>query len=108
MVYPARVARQAAAPVNRNQTPRFKRAFDQVSRYGSVGLEMGFSVAIGILIGYYLDRWLGTSPWLTLFLLVCGVIAGFKRLYYTLREIEREEQEPAWNKNREEGGERDD
>jgi F0F1-type ATP synthase assembly protein I len=51
---------------------------------------------------------LGTSPWLTLFLLVCGVIAGFKRLYCTLREIEREEQEPAWNKNREEGGERDD
>lgn len=63
---------------------------------------MGFSVAIGILTGYYLDRRFDTSPWLTLFFLVCGVIAGFKRLYYALREIEREEQ------NGMEGGGQDD
>lgn len=73
--------------------PKFKQAFSQVSRYGTVGLELGFSVAIGILGGYYLDRWLNTSPWLTIFLLLCGVAAGFKRVYQALKELEREQDE---------------
>jgi len=70
-----------------------RRVFDQVSRYTSVGLELGFSVAIGIVSGYYLDQWLGTSPWLTIFLLLCGVAAGFKRIYLVLKSLEREQEE---------------
>ncbi|NPA25956.1 MAG: AtpZ/AtpI family protein [Deltaproteobacteria bacterium] len=69
-----------------------KKVFDQVSRYASVGLELGFSVAIGIVSGYYLDQWLGTSPWLTIFLLLCGVAAGFKRIYLVLKSLEREQE----------------
>ena len=72
---------------------KFKKVFDQVSRYSAVGLELGFSVAIGVLAGYYLDSWLGTSPWLTIFLLLCGVAAGFKRIYIALKSLEREQEE---------------
>ena len=72
---------------------KFKKVFSQVSRYGTVGLELGFSVAIGVFGGYYLDRWLNTSPWLTIFLLLCGVAAGFKRVYQVLKELEREQEE---------------
>jgi len=75
------------------EEPKFKKVFSQVSRYGTVGLELGFSVAIGVLGGYYLDRWLNTSPWLTIFLLLCGVAAGFKRVYQALKELEREQDE---------------
>jgi len=75
------------------QKSKTKKVFDQISRYSSVGLELGFSVAIGIVSGYYLDQWLGTSPWLTIFLLLCGVAAGFKRIYLTLKSLEREQQE---------------
>jgi ATP synthase protein I len=71
---------------------KFKKVFDQVSRYSSVGLELGFSVAIGIVAGYYLDRWLGTSPWLTIFLLLCGVASGFKRIYQVLKSLENEQE----------------
>lgn len=46
--------------------PKYKKAFEQISRYGTVGLELGISVAIGITIGFYLDKWLNTSPWLTI------------------------------------------
>jgi len=74
------------------ENPKIKKVFDQVSRYASVGLELGFSVAIGIVSGYYLDKWLGTSPWLTIFLLLCGVAAGFKRIYLVLKSLEREQQ----------------
>lgn len=73
--------------------PQFKKVFNQVSRYGTIGLELGFSIAIGVFAGYYLDRWLGTSPWLTIFLLLCGVAAGFKRIYQALKSLEREQEE---------------
>ena len=73
--------------------PKFKKVFNQVSRYSTVGLELGFSVAIGVVAGYYFDRWLGTSPWLTIFLLLCGVAAGFKRIYIALKSLEREQDE---------------
>ncbi|GAB6061765.1 MAG: AtpZ/AtpI family protein [Candidatus Dadabacteria bacterium] len=54
-------------------------------------LELGMSVAIGAGIGYALDTWLGTGPWMTLFWLVCGVIAGFRSLVRVLRNLERAE-----------------
>ena len=73
--------------------PKLKKVFNQVSRYSTVGLELGFSIAIGVLAGYYLDRWLGTSPWLTIFLMLCGVVAGFKRIYMALKSLEREQEE---------------
>lgn len=43
-------------------------------------LEAGFSVAIGVVLGYYADRWLGTEPWLLFFFMIVGAIAGFQRL----------------------------
>ncbi|MBN2331587.1 MAG: AtpZ/AtpI family protein [Deltaproteobacteria bacterium] len=58
-----------------------------------MGLELGISVAIGVAIGYYLDKWLDTSPWLTIFMMLCGVVSGFKRLFYALKEIEKEEKQ---------------
>ena len=32
----------------------------------AIAWSLGWRVAAGILVGYYLDGWLGTSPWLTL------------------------------------------
>jgi ATP synthase protein I len=75
------------------ENPKFKKVFTQVSRYSTVGLELGISVAIGVAAGYYCDRWLGTTPWMTIFLLLCGVAAGFKRVYLVLKSLEREQEE---------------
>lgn len=76
-----------------SEKPKFKKVFSQISRYSTVGLELGFSVAIGVTAGYYCDRWLGTTPWMTIFLLLCGVAAGFKRIYLALKSLEREQEE---------------
>ncbi len=54
-------------------------------------LELGVSVAIGAGIGYALDSWLGTDPWMTLLWLVAGVIAGFRSLIRVLQSLERAE-----------------
>ena len=37
-------------------------------------------IAGGALIGWLLDRWLGTSPWLLLSLLFLGTVAGFRNI----------------------------
>lgn len=49
---------------------------------------------IGLAMGYYLDQWLETSPWLTLIFLTFGIIAGFRNIFIlTRREIKRQQKE---------------
>lgn len=43
----------------------------------SLGLTLVVATAIGFTAGYYLDKWLNTSPWFTLILFVVGIVAGF-------------------------------
>lgn len=60
----------------------------------SVGMSMVAATFIGLAMGYYLDRWLGTSPWLTLVFLLFGIIAGFRNIYIlTDRELKRQQEE---------------
>jgi ATP synthase protein I len=51
----------------------------------SVGIEMAAAILIGYLIGSYLDRLLGTEPWLFYIFLMIGVLAGFKGLWRTAK-----------------------
>ena len=57
--------------------------------YGTLGLEMGVSLAVGLAIGYYLDRHFGTSPVLTLIFMGFGLAAGMRRLYSLWRRWKR-------------------
>ena len=68
-----------------------KRLYKRVMRYSAVGLEMGFSVAIGVAIGYYLDRYFHTGPWLTLIFLILGVVAGFRSLFSLMKDLDKDE-----------------
>ena len=68
-----------------------KKLYKNVVRYSAIGLEMGFSVAIGVAIGYFLDRFLRTGPWLTLIFLIFGVIAGFRSLFSLMKSVDRDE-----------------
>ena len=59
--------------------------------YSSLGLEMGLSVAIGIGMGYFLDAFFKTYPYLTIIFMFFGIAAAFKTIYTLLRKIERED-----------------
>src|SRR4030042_867596 len=39
--------------------------FRDLGRYSALGLEMAIAVILGLAIGYYLDKWLGTRPRMT-------------------------------------------
>jgi ATP synthase protein I len=57
----------------------------------SVGISMVASTFIGLAMGYYLDKWLGTAPWLTLIFLAIGIVSGFRNIYIlTERELRRQ------------------
>jgi F0F1-type ATP synthase assembly protein I len=62
-------------------------------KYGSLGLEMGAAVVIGLLIGQALDRWLGTAPWLTAFFLVLGFAAAVRSVWRAARSSLSKDQE---------------
>ena len=67
-----------------------KRAFENLSA-SAVGMEVGLSVVIGILIGMWLDRTFGTSPWLLIVWLIFGVAAGFTSAIRAMRRVDRAE-----------------
>lgn len=62
-----------------------KKLFREIGRYGTIGLEMGIAVVIGILIGWWMDSLFHTKPWLTLVFMLFGVAAGFKGLFRVLK-----------------------
>lgn len=94
---------QAPGQVHRNDVPPLtKSVIDPAARKArgayrnlnsaSVGLELGLSVIIGVVIGINLDNWLGTTPWLMLLWLAFGFAAGFRGV---LRAVRREDREAA-------------
>ncbi len=54
--------------------------FSDLLKFGTLGLEMGAAVVIGLLIGIYLDRRFNTEPWLTLIFLGFGFAAAVRNL----------------------------
>ena len=61
----------------------------QGASVGAVGLEMGICVVIGFLIGHYLDKWLNTTPVLTLVWIGFGLGAAFMALLRTYRAAKK-------------------
>ena len=56
--------------------------------YSSMGLELGLSVVVGFLIGSWLDKWLGTEPWLLLVFGIAGIIAGYRSIFRLVKRIQ--------------------
>jgi ATP synthase protein I len=61
----------------------------QLARLSTVGVALVAATAIGLAIGYGLDRWLGTSPWMTMIFTLFGIVAGFLNLFRDLGLVRR-------------------
>lgn len=46
-----------------------------------IGVELVAALIVGVAIGYFLDQWLGTKPWLMLLGFVLGSAAGILSVY---------------------------
>ena len=61
----------------KDQQDGFIRAFSSLSQ---IGITIIACIAVGIFIGWLLDKLLGTSPWLLIVFTFLGVIAAFKSI----------------------------
>lgn len=66
---------------------------EAIASASMIGLNLVSATFIGLAIGYWLDRWLGTSPWLLLVFLVLGIVAGFKNVYLEVKKIQDADRE---------------
>jgi ATP synthase protein I len=69
--------------------PGEKDAWKALAELSAIGMTMVLSTVIGLAGGYFLDRWLGTKPWLTLIGLGFGIAAGFVSLFRSVKKAER-------------------
>lgn len=58
-----------------------------------MGLHLVSGVVVGIAMGYYLDKYFDTKPWLTLIFLIFGIIAGYRNMFREMQRIQRKEAE---------------
>ncbi len=59
---------------------------------GTIGLHLVSATFVGLAMGYFLDMWLGTSPWLLVIFLILGIVAGFRDIFREARRIHRSTQ----------------
>jgi ATP synthase protein I len=58
-------------------------SFRTIGALSTVGISFVLAMLIGFACGYYLDRWLGTGPWLLLLFTIFGLAAGITNVYRT-------------------------
>lgn len=52
-----------------------------------IGIELVIAVAVGGAIGWFLDKWLETTPWLFIIFFFLGVAAGFRNVYKAAQKM---------------------
>lgn len=63
--------------------------------FGSVGLlgtHLVSATAVGLALGWFLDDWLGTKPWLLLIFLALGIFEGFRNMWREAKKLQRREE----------------
>jgi F0F1-type ATP synthase assembly protein I len=58
-------------------------------RYGALAFEFSGTIAGGAVVGWLIDRWLGTAPYGVTFCTLVAVVGGFVRLIQVLKRFER-------------------
>jgi ATP synthase protein I len=53
----------------------------------AIGGIIAYNISGGIILGYLLDRWFNTSPWLSITGLILGTIGAFIGLYRIMSKL---------------------
>ena len=63
-----------------------KSVYKQLFNASTVGMALVSGIIVGGAMGYFLAKWLGTSPWLLFIFLIFGFIAGVKNALHYLKK----------------------
>lgn len=67
--------------------------FESLGLASMMGIHLVSGVIVGMGMGYYLDKFFDTKPWLTLIFLIFGIIAGYKNMFREMQRIQKKEAE---------------
>ena len=56
-----------------------------------LGTELVAAVAVGTIIGFILDSWFGTKPWLIIIFFFLGAAAGMLNVIRTAKKMQKED-----------------
>jgi ATP synthase protein I len=62
----------------------------KIAELSSLGLMLPSSIAVGLFMGYLLDKLFGTHPWLLGIFMLLGVVSGFLSLIRGLKKLKVE------------------
>jgi F0F1-type ATP synthase assembly protein I len=71
---------------NPSQPPKFRK----IAELSSLGLILPSSIAVGLFIGYQLDKLFNSQPWMLIIFLLLGVTSGFISLYRGLKKYSKD------------------
>lgn len=69
--------------------------FQKIAALSSLGLLLPSSIIVGLFFGYWLDKLLGTKPWMLLTFLVLGIISGLVSLFRGLKKLQVDKEDDA-------------
>ena len=64
-------------------------ATPSLGEYAGVGLQFALAIVVFMFAGMWLDRALGSSPWLLILFVFVGAGAGFYSIYRKLMDAQR-------------------
>jgi ATP synthase protein I len=83
--------KRARAERGQEHEPKAEQAAEDRGGAMSVGMRIGVdmiaSILVSVAIGYFLDRWLGTKPWLMIVFLFLGAMAGGFGVYRAMNGL---------------------
>jgi ATP synthase protein I len=61
----------------------------------SIALTIPAAIAVGMFFGYWLDKWLGTKPWMIIVFTLLGVASGLMQFIRAAMKYNREDERDA-------------
>tara|TARA_B100001027_G_scaffold193927_1_gene149483 strand:- start:969 stop:1244 length:276 start_codon:yes stop_codon:yes gene_type:complete len=69
---------------NRNSKPA-----SNIGQAFKLSTELVSAVVVGTIIGFILDKWFGTKPWLIIIFFFVGVIAGIMNVIKSAKKLQK-------------------
>ena len=81
-----KIAKSKAKNKNEEDNPEPKSNIGQAFKMST---ELVSAVAVGTIIGFILDKWFGTKPWLILIFFFVGVVAGILNVIRSAKKLQK-------------------
>jgi ATP synthase protein I len=65
--------------------------FRRLAEMSSTALVLPSSIAVGLFLGYFLDKRFRTAPWLLLIFTVLGIVSGLLSLFRVIKKQMKDE-----------------